>query len=633
MQSAAREAGQIAGAVAFSALAVAPHAVNDAVEHTSVHTQVAEAPTIASYYPGSTRVNVLNQGNFYLPKTIEGVGVRGDMVGLPRFKGFDDLIAYFSPKQLDIYGSMVDSPEEAISGPKQDLADAAQARGIDYELKWGGVGSLVIYLAGGVIRARRKLVETEKELKLARGGTPTAGSAPQENNEPAVLAETPGMQSFDKLDGDRESFPIRKARIAETWLMNRAQTLGAAALALVMSGTVAYSQHEAWLESKPLPDNLSAVAGLQGTPLEGLMTDNPDLARDLVKGYKYADKLKDRRTDKREAFEEKVEPQLASGIENLEDLRENEVLVPIVTDMHASKAGMKINRWVLSFLQNRFGKEKTTVQLNLGDLSQAGDFQRQAVIDQADAGEDISHILTLGNHDTSKVRGWLKKTKFMILDGYLKLNNLTVYGRPDVQETPFLDSSTFPGDIKSEVELGEQVAADLAEDPTDILNLHQPPALAAALGIENITQELTSPEHTDLTSCDFEGIGEGNAEEPRAALAAAGHWHDQYPLKTYCFKNGEWTVLDVQGSAGGANETPTVNDWSDPDGVPIKDIDGRIFIYNTKYDSITGAIDIVVTPQGVVQPIQRIDIGTPDGAPFVSFKAGGKNVTARPPKQ
>lgn len=556
------ELAKVVGAAAYSALLFAPHAAEHAVETTKVETHVADFPAELSFNPGDSRLDILNQATFHVPKNVHGVGIRANITGLPHFTDTRQITSYFSPKRLDVYASLADSPRDAIAGPKELIERTALRSAGDYELLWGGVGTIGIYGGLTMLRLRNRAQKAEGKPMLELGWQSLAGLA------------IAGMAG---------------------------------------SLTIVDYNHQVWADSAPQASNLTEVSALKGTSLEGTTIDNPFLLTNINNGIRYAARLKERRTVQREQYLATAQPELSTQLGALPDLRDNEQLIFVMTDMHSGKAGTELARTAIQTLQQRYGKDTLPVVLNIGDMSYAATFQRQSVMDQAFKDLPVKVVVTRGNHDVGPVPRWIKESGVIDTTGYASAEGLSIYGKPDVEHTPFLEDSSFdkPGD--TEETLGEAAGKALAEKHADVLDLHEPDAIAAALGIPSMSQYLHSREDTKLTTCDYE---HGTITGVPFALANAGHWHDQYPIKMICNADGTWGVVNVQGTGGGANESPTINDWSDPDGKPVKQVSFRVFMRNTKYDSITGYMNIEVGTDGTVHDIHRIDIGTSTGAPF-----------------
>ncbi|MBC7512709.1 hypothetical protein H7142_03585 [Candidatus Saccharibacteria bacterium] len=557
------ELAKLIGSVAYAALFFAPHAANHAISTTSAEVEVAEFPTEISFYPGGSRLDILNQASMYADEQRAGIGIRAEVTGLPRFNNNEQIVDYFSAKRFEVYLSLADSPSEAASSYNDRLLDNAASQALEFEALWAGIGGLAIY--GGL--AVKKLRSRIKQLEGH---------------------DTPDT----KVSG---------------------YVAGVAIAAIAASLTVADAQHQTWLESGPRPAGLETIHALDDTSLEGTQIDNSWALKSVDKGIRYASRLKNRRIDQREAYLASAIPDLQSQIEQLPELRDDEELFFVMTDMHASIAGIRLAETSIEALQTRYGKDTVKAIFNVGDMYQATEVQRDAVVAQAFPSLETQVVVTRGNHDPTMSKKWLEDAGMLELDGFSTVNGIESYGRPDVQQTPFLRPSYFPDPEQNETTLGERARTDLDQEPADVLNLHQPAALGAFLGIDSIATYLGSDEDESLTDCDY---GTGTVAEFPAALAQAGHWHDQYPLKMVCNQDGTWGIINVQGTGGGANEAPTWNSWSDPGGKPVKTVSYRAFIRNTTYDSITGSIDIQIDPTSTVRPIFRTYIGTEDGAPF-----------------
>ena len=557
------ELAKLFGSVAYAALFFAPHAANHALDTANAEVEIAEFPARISFYPGESRADILNQASIYADEQRGGVGIRAEVTGLPRFNSNDQIVDYFSAERLDVYLSLADTPAKAVSSYENRLRDDAVRRAAEFDALWAGIGGSALYGGLAIARQRRRIRQLE-------------GSGAHQQTSSPYLA-------------------------------------GLAVMALAGSLTVADSHHQTWLDSAPRPEGLETISALEGSSLEGAQIDNTWALNSVNKGIRYASSLKTRRIEQRNAYLASATPELQAGIARLPDLRDNEELFFVMTDMHASNAGTELAETSIAALQDRFGKDKVKAIFNIGDMYQATEVQKDSVMAQAFPELHTPVAVTRGNHDPEMSSQWLEEAGMHELDGTASIGDIESYGRPDVQQTPFLRPSYFVNPDENETTLGESSRAELTDNPVDVLNLHQPAALGAFLGTESISSYLRSDEDQLLTTCDF---GDGSVGEFPAKLAQAGHWHEQYPLKMVCNDDGTWSVINVQGTGGGANEAPTWNSWSDPGGKPVKTVSFRAFIRNTEHDTITGAIDLQIEPNSNVQPILRTDIGTFDGAPF-----------------
>lgn len=558
-----KEGAKLLGSVAYAALFFAPHATNHALASTSAEVEIAEFPTTISFYPGESRLDILNQASVYADEEKYGVGIRAKVTGLPRFDSNDKLEDYLSTERFEVYLSLADTPAAAVSGYEKRLRDDAFDRFRSYE----ALGSVI---CGGAIYGGVTLLQQRRRIRKLEGR------------------------------GGKEG-PSRR------------RSAGLALAALAGSFGVAAYTHASWSDSMPRPDDLRTITALDSTSLEGTQIDNSWVLDAVNDGIRYGSRLKDRRIEQREAYLDRAIPQIQQQITTLPDLRDNEELFFVMTDMHASNAGIRLADASLASLQDRYDPTTVRAIFNIGDMYQGTAVQRNAVLDQAFADRDIPVAVSRGNHDPAMTSDWLKDAGMTELTGLATINDIKVYGQPDVQQTPLFRPSYFVNPDINETTLGETARRDVDESPADIVNLHQPAAVEAFLDTESITSYLESDEDEQLTECDF---GIGTIKEFPARLIQAGHWHDQYPLKMVCGSDGKWSVINIQGTGGGANEAPTPNNWSDPGGKPVKTVSFRAFIRNTKYDSITGAIDIQIETSGRVLPLQRTDIGTATGTPF-----------------
>jgi hypothetical protein len=553
------EIARAAGATAFTALLFAPHAANHTLETTKVRTSVVGLPVELGFYPGASRLDGLNQAKMYTDKEVEGVGLDAKITGLPRIESISQASDLISPQRLSVYTSLADSPREALEGYEPQLRDAASQNALDYMAGHAVPYGLALYGGLGMLRLRRKLREAE---------------------------------------GEGTGFELTPLYVT-----------GLATIALASSLTVADENQRRWQAEGGIPDGLSTIEALEGTSLEGSKIDNPALEPALNTALQYGLRLKERRQADRQAFMDDAEPNLTEALDALGAPREDEQLLVFISDIHASKAGTDLATVMVETLQARFGVDKVAHTFNLGDTLYDPGLQGSTLRDQAEIMEQGVQVLTPGNHDVGKTAVLAKEAGMVVPDGRETVDGIDVYSVADPEQTPFLQDSYYPDPSVTQQTVAEAAYENTIGEPVDIINFHDPTAAQSLVEADSRT-ELTT--EGSLTSCDdnddFRDIG--------ANLISAGHSHDQYPINMDCNSDGTWFVVNLQGTGGGAEESPTFNSWSDPDGAPIKTISYRLFYRNTVHGSITGYADVEIQTDGSVDPIFRTNIGTLDGAPF-----------------
>ena len=553
------EIARAAGATAFTALLFAPHAVNHTLETTEVATTVVGLPVELGFYPGASRLDALNQAKVYTDKEVEGVGLDARITGLPRIESANQASDLISPQRLNVYASLADSPQQALEGYRPQLRDAASRNALDYMTGHAVPYGLALYGGLGMLRLRRKLRE-------ANGAT--AG------------------------------FELTPVYLA-----------GLATVALASSLTIADETHQEWQANGGIPDGLSSIEALDGTSLEGAKIDNPGLEPALNTALRYGLRLKERRQADRQAFMDDAEPNLTEALNLLGAPRDDEQLLVFVSDIHAGKAGTDLATVMVETLQKRFGTDKVAHTFNLGDTLYDPGLQGSALRDQADIMKQGVQVLTPGNHDVEDTAQLANDAGMIVPEGRETVEGIDVYSVADPEQTPFLQDSFYPDPSITQQSIAETAYESTSAESVDLINFHDPAAIQSLVGAESRT-ELTLD--NDLTTCD----GNDDFRDVGAGLVSAGHSHDQYPINMDCNSDGTWFVVNLQGTGGGAEESPTFNSWSDPDGAPIKMISYRLFYRNTVHGSITGFANVEILPDGSVNPIYRTTIGTPDGAPF-----------------
>ncbi|HEY1085900.1 MAG TPA: metallophosphoesterase [Candidatus Saccharimonadales bacterium] len=574
VRSGTKEALKLMGASAFMGAMFLPHAINNAVETTEVDTMVGEFPVTLSYQSDTSSIDVLNSGSIYLDRTYLGYGIKLDITGLPATATSDGIHDIISPERAAIYTSLVETPDTVVATLGSELRDATIDNTIDY-LKWPLIGGTALY---GVCALTREINRLKKQV-----------------NEPEI--------------------PLTRGYLA-----------GALVVSLAASGAIATSNHDSWQLTHATPENTVLITALDRTPFAGATTDNPQLVTRISQVAEYAKLLNARREKTLSTYLDLATPQLVDQLKTLSPPRENEEAFLVVSDFHGGAAGMKLANETVKQLKKQFGEDNFSIVLNLGDMVYDPELQKDAIKQQAEInGKDPTAII-LGNHDIGNTKRYASDYGAHVLDGFADLEGFRIYGKPDPQQTPFLGKPYYPDPQKTEISLGQQAYEETLQSPVDIIALHQPAAISGVLDTDSVS-ELLSSKPSSLTECN---PAETIRDIP-AAMLDAGHWHTNYPVQLLCNSDGTWTVINVQGTAGGAESAPTPNNWSDPGAQPQRDISFRVFYRNTSYRSITGYADIVIKPKGTVRSVDRIDIGTSDGAPFDIPSAKSKKRTTNLP--
>jgi hypothetical protein len=570
------EVARAVGATAFAALLFAPHAATHTLETTKVETTVVGLPVELGFYPGASRLDVLNQARVYSDSEVEGVGLDATITGLPRIESAAQASDLIAPQRLDVYASLADSPREALEGYAPQLRDEATRNGLEYVTGHAVPYGLALYGALGMLRLRRKLAESRDE----------------------------------------------SARFDLTPLY----VTGLATMALASSLTMADQNHQQWRASGGVPKGLSTIEALDGTSLEGAKIDNAGLEPTLNTAIRYGLRLKDRRQAYRQRYLDEAAPNLVTALNTLGAPRDDEQLLVFISDLHAGKAGISLATLMVETLQGRFGTEVVAHTMNLGDTLYDPGLQGATLKDQAAIMKEGVQVLTPGNHDVDDTPQLAQNAGMVVPEGRETVEGIDIYSVADPEQTPFLQDSYYPDPSINQQTIAQEAYDSTTDERVDLINFHDPEAIESLVGAENRI-DLTA--EGSLTTCedndDFRDINAG--------MVSAGHSHDQYPINMECNSDGTWFVVNLQGTGGGAEESPTFNRWSDPDGAPIKTISYRLFYRNTVHGSITGFADVEIARDGSVGPIFRTSIGTPDGAPFDMSEGDASEIRKRAPRQ
>lgn len=560
VRSGAKESAKLLGTTAFMAAVFAPHAANHAIETTKVEASFGEFPIELSYQPDTSSLDILNAGKIYVKKAKHGIGIQAAVTGIPTITSSDPL-DLISNERIKVYSGLATDSKDTLHSYRSELVSATIDNALDYAKYPVLFGGIALYLLGSTIASKNKLRAKEGEASL-----------------PAT----------------------------------KLTAVGAASVVMAASLAAADYDHQEWRSQHPLPTGTVQIDALSGTFLDGATTDPQlnDLTRSLASSVM---KLHDRRSKGLHEYLAVASPKLQEELIQVAPPRQDEELLFIMTDMHGSIAGTQLAKEAIETLHTRFGKDRLKNVLNTGDMVYDPEIQRGSIRDQADLNPSGNVILVAGNHDTGNAQQYAKDDGMTVLDGEKTVGGMSFYGKPDPMQTPIFAASSYPNPKMTEKELGEQAFEATSEHPVDVVALHQPAAAQALMNIPNFKKFIEASR--SLAQCD----PTEDVRDIHAGLISTGHWHIDLPVQIICNSDGSWTVINNQGTGGGANPAGTINNWSDPSTRPQENISFRIFYRNTKHGSFTGYASIVISPNGEVQPIIRHDIGTPTGTPFQSI--------------
>ena len=541
----ATTAARLGGSVLAGSLIAAPIALEQAAEKTRVETSLIGVPLETTLRPSDElRLEITNTKTIYVPLKNEKVAINARINGLPEIWGVHDISNLVSPKSLEVVTSLSSSRQGALRGYEEKLRDECIDTFLHYETFGGVALGLGIFGLGAY---RRKKSEKTDEI-------------------------TPNF--------------LKKASVA----------VGAGVLALGTTSVGAYLQYEKWVSTQPSAKAVYPIYGLVGTQFEGTYTDDPQLAGTLNLGIPYLQHILQRRNESTEQFLEQSVESLHAHKNYLPKLAEGQRAILAVSNLHASRPMITFLREFVAEFEQINGKG-SLVLVDAGDQGTGTVFDHEAITAYGDINPNGEGGYVDGNHTLKPNQDSLAHTDLVKLDGFTKLDDLKLYGADDVQITPFLGRPFYPNPELTEEVLGQNVAKEVQNESVDVIVLHQPKAVASLLGF-------SSPEALYTDSADPE-IDTNVLDKTKLILS--GHTHDR-AARIIHNDDGTWTYVLTLGAAGGANEAPTINDWSDPGAPPVREAGFSIVLQDTDSRLITDEYAYSVTQDGLFTVVDHTEI-------------------------
>jgi hypothetical protein len=194
----------------------------------------------------------------------------------------------------------------------------------------------------------------------------------------------------------------------------------------------------------------------------------------------------------------------------------------------------------------------------------------------------------------------------------VEVDDLRVSGANDVEHKTLFGGLVTNESGITEEELGANLRESLDDDPRIVL-LHQPDAVSGYLGVD-FDEEIRPNDSGSLTVPYDDGI-----DDQIPGTVNIGHRHvSEGPWVLWNTDGDEitWTVIDQLGTAGGVENSPTINRFSTPDSVPLKPITVRLQYFDEESGLQTGYATIQWDLDGFCEITERVDVGLPGGQPM-----------------
>ncbi len=548
-----RGIGALALCVATLAVVTLPLAVERGLENTVVRDTIGVVPaTLTVTGTSNSRLELGILGSLTLPLSRGPFGINAAVDGPPAtVSGSESVASYFSPELVEVYSGLFHDPGTATQG-YVDLVLAEFRREV---LK----ASLLFSLTGGALL-----------LLLLRVLDPTLR---------------------DRLHHHR--------------LVAAGTVLPAA---FVLCAGVAWFEFRQWPGSQDPPRAAYSLPSLDGTDVEGAVTDSAVLRLAIEDAIPKIQRLIDRQDSRTTGY-------VASAMQQLEEQslfmvgpEENEVAIMMQSDMHCNAAMTVLQRRVVELLNEKYGEGTVSLMAITGDLTTNGTAAEGACIrDQAAVADGAPVVAVAGNHESRLSADQMAGAGMTVLDGSTtEVAGTTVLGRNDPARTELFGPTRLRGEA-TQRSVGEELYEKALEDRPELVLVHEGYSVEAFLGdevrdVRRFLDEAGSP--TDRYE-------DGIRDLPASAVFY-GHWHRDVPPRVVWNSDGTWTLVMELNTSGGAIATPTLNHFSTPWSQPQQLASFPLLFKNRETGLITGYQLYNFEPDGTVRIDPPVPVGPPD---------------------
>jgi len=404
---------------------------------------------------------------------------------------------------------------------------------------------------------------------------------------------------------------LPRRRIAEGPV--RSQVVVAGLLVVVATGAstaIAFSMFREW------PCDVEVTRDYVMPDFDRLSFDNPETLEVARQVQPFIDKNNER-TDARAAAYERTAR--TSFVAELTDHaaalapREGEQLIVAEADTQGSNVGVAVRKGMYAEIADQLGEDAVTLRTISGDVSSNGTVAEASYIaDEAAVSGPVPTVAVGGDHDSETTWQQMRDNGIEVPDNEtVEIDGLRVSVANDSEHKTLFGGLVTNESGISEQELGANLRESLDEDPRIVL-LHQPDAATGYLGVdleddvETLDGSLTVP-YDDGVPDQIPGT------------VNIGHKHESNGPWVLWNTDGDeitWTVVDQLGTAGGVENSPTINRFSTPDSVPLKPITVRLQYFDSESGLQTGYATVQWDLDGACTITERVDVGLPGGQPI-----------------
>lgn len=292
--------------------------------------------------------------------------------------------------------------------------------------------------------------------------------------------------------------------------------------------------------------------------------------------------------------------------------REGEVVVIAEADPQGSFVGASVRSSLYADLVEAVGDDAIALRTISGDVTSNGTVAESAYIDtEASVAEGIPVAAVGGDHDSELTWQQMADSGIDVPDlTTTELSGLRVSGANDREHKSLFGGLVSNDSGITEDELGAELRS-VVDDEARIVLLHQPDAVAGYLGVDDI--DVVRGLAGSATVPYDDGI-----PDQVPGTVNVGHLHVADGPWVLWNTDGDqvtWTVVDQLGTAGGVENSPTINRFSTPVSVPLKPLAFRLQFFNVETGLQTGYVTVSCDVSASCTVSERVDVGLPGGVP------------------
>lgn len=396
---------------------------------------------------------------------------------------------------------------------------------------------------------------------------------------------------------------------------SRQKLTTAALLAIATAAPTAYAAYDFsnWQGSNPpVSDTRLSLNTLEGTALEDVTVSNGTLQLAIDQGVPKAKVVLARQEVQKNNFIAKAEANFLSQIDNIRGPSDGQTMVLIGSDSHGSEAMTYLTGLTVDTINDLFGENTLTTTVISGDVSPAGSGPEEPFVKQQ-AGISETIVIAPGNHDTEIAQQQMKDAGMkLVIDDPVEADGLRIGGGEDPSVTPF-GQATVPRDETADAatlnqKTGEDLYIKELSSPVDITAVHEGYVAGAYIGLNKATQ-LGMTDWFSKKGSNNVPYEDGIRDLP-TSLLIYGHWHRDTMVRVVWNEDGSHTAVFELNTLGGASANPTANQYSLPNGAPIKRASFATVCFDNETKLVTGYQLFRFEPNGVVSIDEFVPIGS-----------------------